>query len=145
MSVLAEAFSVIVSRAAIDRTYPGGVEAFRRDAPAGTFCTDGLLARAGFPTRASADFFAALLRASGLTQLVGGHAADFVLIDEQSGPLAPCLWLEHGRDRRGLRLCWHAVGRRGVLHVPEGWEPEADRLPGSALAQRPGGLPFLTH
>jgi hypothetical protein len=145
MSVLAEAFSVVVSRAAIDRLYGGGLEALRRDAPAGSFCSDGLIARAGFASRAAAEFFAALLRASGLSQFVRGHAADFVLVDGQSGPSSPCLWLEFGHDRHGIPMCWHATARRGPLRVPEGWEPGRRSL---GDARDPGAghsPPFVTH
>ncbi len=145
MSVLAEAFSVVVSRAAIDRLYAGGLEALRRDAPAGSFCADGLIARVGFGSRAAAEFFAALLRASGLSQFVRGHAADFVLVDGQSGPSCPCLWLEFGHDRHGIPMCWHATARRGVLRVPDGWEP-GRRPRVEAREAGPGNVPpFVTH
>ncbi len=145
MSVLAEAFSVVVSRAAIDRLYAGGLEALRRDAPGGTFCFDGLIARAGFNSRAAADFFAALLRASGLTHFVRGHAADFVLVEGLRGPLSPCLWLEFGHDRHGIPMCWHAAARRGVLRVPDGWEPGRRQVADTREPAAGRLSPFVTH
>jgi hypothetical protein len=66
MSVLAEAISVIVCNAALQQGYPGAVAGFAADVPAGSFCTDGLIARAGFLAIEEAEFFLGLLRASGV-------------------------------------------------------------------------------
>lgn len=123
MSVLVEAISVVVLRSAIDAHYPGGVRALERDSPGGTFCTDGYLARAGFLAQKDAEFFASMLEASGLVENVKGTAADFVIVDQNLGPARPCLWLEQGRERDGTPVVWHAVARRGALHVPNGWQP----------------------
>jgi hypothetical protein len=146
VSVLAEAISVVMSCSAVQRHYPGGLAALARDTPAGSFCSDGLLARAGFTSRGAAEFFAALMRASGLTQFVRGHAADYVLVDEQSGPLSACLWLEFGHDRNGVALCWHAAARRGSLRVPEGWQ--AGRrwaAPAHEASMLKQDCPYVTH
>ena len=73
-------------------------------------------------------------------------AADFVLVDEQSGPLSACLWLEFGHDRNGVALCWHAAARRGSLRVPEGWQAGrrwgAPAHEASILKQ---DCPYVTH
>jgi len=134
MSVLAEAISVIVNQAALEDHYPGGARAFALDAPPGTFCSDGLLARAGFLAMDQAEYFAALLGACGLRAAAAGGAADWVVVDRNLGPLQPCLWIEFAHDRRGIPLCWHAAARRGALCAPAGWEPPAAPV-GQALGR----------
>jgi hypothetical protein len=134
MSVLAEAISVIISRAAIDKGYPGGYAGFERDAPAETTCTDGHLARVGFYAMEDAQFFLRMLAASGIVIERDGIAVDAVLIDQNLGPARQCLWIELGRERDGSLVCWHAAARRGVLHVPHEWRP----LRGPRLGDAPG-------
>ena len=123
MSVLAKAISVVVSKAAVDRGYPGGLAALRREAPAETFCTDGILVRAGFDRLSEARGFIGHLSWRGLRPESGGLAADCVVVDEVRGPLSRCLWLEFGRNRFGVPMCWHTAGRRGPLCLPP--EPRA--------------------
>ena len=140
MSVLAEAISVIISRAAIDKSYPGGYAALERDAPTETICTDGYLVRVGFYAMDDAQFFLRMLAASGLVIERHGIAIDAVLIDQNLGPSRTCLWIELGRERDGTLVCWHAAARRGALHVPIDWEPgRGPRLgdsPGRAFAKK---------
>lgn len=137
MTVLAEAISVVISRTASARHYPGGLQELARVCPRETFCADAHLVRAGFYSMEDAQFLAHMLEASGLAGTVGGHAADFVLIDQNLGPLAPCLWIEFKRERDGTPVCWHALGRRDALMVPVGWRRERR----NALADVPGA-PF---
>jgi len=135
MSVLATAISVVVSKAAVDRRYAGGLPALRREAPAETFCTDGILVRAGFDSLLEARSFVSHLRERGLRPEAGGLAADCVVIDETRGPLRRCLWVEFSRDRFGVPLCWHTAGRRGPLCAPCG-RPATLELPPAAFSPR---------
>jgi len=50
MSVLAAAFSVVISVETLNRKYPGGAIQYARDCPNQTFCSDGLLTRVGLMT-----------------------------------------------------------------------------------------------
>ncbi len=140
MSVLADAISVIVSRTAIDKAYPGGWAGFERDAPRDTTCTDGYLARAGFLAAADAEYFLRVLGAAGLAVERGGIAVDAVLVDQNLGAARPCLWLELGRERDGTRAAWHSAARRGTLHVPACWEPARGRRVGEAAGRAFGSL-----
>ena len=139
MSVLVEGINVIISHAAVEHVYPGGLAALERDAPLETFCTDGYLVRVGFYAQADAEYFAGMLVASGLAAPVRGIAIDFVIVDQNLGPQQPCLWLEMGRERDGTRVGWHAAARRGSVHVPALWEPSAGPrlgdVPGRAFAK----------
>jgi len=121
MSVLATAVSVVACKSAVDDCYPGGTARFQREAPADTFCSDGILLRAGFGDLAAAQSFVKHLRAHGLRAEAGGHAADCVIVDERRGPLSACLWIEFARNRFGVPLCWHTAGRRGQPCTPPGW------------------------
>jgi hypothetical protein len=123
MSVLAEAFSVVVPVSVLKRGYPDGLDGFARDCPNGSFCSDGVLARVGFLARKDAEYFLSMLTSAGLTVKSRDVYIDAALIDQNTGPVATCLWLELGRERDGTPVCWHVAARRGVLHVPEGWEP----------------------
>jgi len=136
MSVLAEAISVVILRSVVEKRYPGGVRALAGECGSETFCADAHLLRVGFYSLEAAAFLAALLEASGLERARHGVAADFVLIDQNVGPLTQCLWLEFGRERDGTPVCWHAVGRRGNVQVPAGWRPEQGQRIGES-ANRP--------
>ncbi len=126
MSVLIEAISLVVTNAALERRYPGGVAGFRRDCPNHTFCTDGHLTRVGFMSLGDTRFFLGLACAAGLAPAEDGAASDIVVVDQNTGPMHPCLWLEFGHTADGVAICWHAARRPGKLHVPFGWD--ADRL-----------------
>jgi hypothetical protein len=125
MSVLAEAFSVVVPVSVLARSYPGGLCRYEREAPNHSYCSDGVLTRVGFLARKDAEYFAALLETAGLTAYDRGVFVDVALVDQNIGPLAPCLWLEFARERNGTPVCWHAASRRGSVHVPPDWERAA--------------------
>lgn len=146
MSVLAEGISVIACKAAIDRSYAGGMAGFKRDAPHGTFCSDGLLARAGFASTEEARFFLALLGAGGLCTTVKSVAADCVIVDAKAGPLQPCRWVEFAIDRSAIPLCWHTAGRRGRLCAPAGWAAQPRPVSSTSVSSKTrwlrGAAPF---
>ncbi|MFN0300270.1 MAG: hypothetical protein ACKVQU_07935 [Burkholderiales bacterium] len=125
MSVLAEAFSVVVPVSVLARSYPGGISRYERESPNRSFCSDGVLTRIAFLARKDAEYFVGLLQSEGLTSYERGVFVDVALLDQNIGSLAPCLWLEFARERRGTPVCWHAASRRGALHVPQGWEHAA--------------------
>ncbi len=122
MSVLAEAFSVVVPVSVLVRSYPGGIRRYEHETRNRGFCVDGVLTRVGFLARKDAEYFVAMLDTSGLIAYERGVFVDVAMLDQNIGPLAPCLWLEFSRERGGTPVCWHAASRRGALHVPAGWE-----------------------
>ena len=124
MSVLVEALSVIVRVDTVSRRYPDGLHGYARDCPNGSFCTDGRLARVGFLSPHDVDFHLGLLEALGFVHLRGGTAIDAVVVEQQEGPLSPCLWLAFGHDREGIAMSWQVDGPPGPMAVPRGWEPD---------------------
>ncbi len=125
MSVLAEAFSVVVPASVLARSYPGGIARYERESPDRSFCSDGVLTRIAFLARKDAEYFVGLLQSEGLTSYERGVFVDVALLDQNIGSLAPCLWLAFARERGGTPVCWHVAARRGALHVPPGWERAA--------------------
>jgi len=124
MSVLAEALSVLVRNAMLDEHYPGGVEGFARDCPNASFCSDGRISRVGFLSPRDTRFFLGVLEACGLHWSEGARLPEVAIVDQNLGLLHPCLWVEFGRVRDGIPICWHAAHRPGRLVVPLGWRPE---------------------
>jgi hypothetical protein len=164
MSVLAEALSVVVPAATLEARYPGGVAGFHHDCHGAGACCDGRLARVGLLSPHDVDFVINLLEAHGLVHLRGGVAQHVVVVDQYEGPVSPCVWIEYGHDAEGIAQCWAADAPRGLLAVPEHWDPQAHEsiIPatrnrfGRALrarqpALRPGygggarALPAITH
>ena len=54
MAVLVEGFSVIVRKEALERNFPGGLDAYQRQLPNRTYCADDQLCRVGFMAQADA-------------------------------------------------------------------------------------------
>jgi hypothetical protein len=96
MAVLIEAISVVVKRASIEAKYPGGFEAFVRNAPNRTLCADTAVVRLGFMTPADVEAFVKSLQQHGLTYIAGGKAQDLIVVDQQRGFLVPCDWADFG-------------------------------------------------
>src|SRR5512134_2405265 len=139
MSVLLEAINIVVTNPALERHYPGGVMGFARDCPNASFCSDGRISRVGFLGQRETAFFLGVLAACGLACPAGpGVAAgDAVVVDQNTGPVQPCLWLECGQSEEGVAICWHAGHRPGRLYVPFNWE--SDR---AAAFRATPGIPF---
>ncbi|HZP87800.1 MAG TPA: hypothetical protein VFB54_13375 [Burkholderiales bacterium] len=123
MSILVEAISVVVENVVLRRRYAGGVDGFARDCSNRSFCTDGRISRASFLSWRDTHVFLNVLRAGGLTWEQAAPARDVAVVDQNVGPLQPCLWLEFRQDvDRDISLCWHAAARQGRLHVPMEWD-----------------------
>jgi hypothetical protein len=137
MSVLIEAISIVVPNDVLQGHYPQGVEGFARDCPNATFCTDGRISRVAFMSARDTGFFLQLLRACGLDYRPEGAAGGVIVVDQNTGPAQPCVWLEFGHNEAGIALAWHAGHRPGKPVVPYGWDHE--RI--DALQYAPG-TPF---
>jgi hypothetical protein len=130
MAVLIEAISVVVKRASIEARYPGGWEAFVKNAPNRTLCADTALVRLGFMTPADVEAFVKSLVAHGLRYLVSGKARDLVVVDQQRGFLANCDWTEFGHvkldgnEKRSVAACRSKSAWEDPLVMPAGWTHE---------------------
>ena len=69
-----------------------------------------------------------MLEPLGLRYLLGGKAQDVVAVDQQTGPMAPCDWVEFGRvslesdANRRVAACRLVGSAIGTLATPDGWE-----------------------
>jgi len=130
MAVLVEAISVVVKRASIEARYPGGLDAFVKNAPNRTLCADTALVRLGFMTPADVEAFVKSLEARGLRYLVKGKARDLVVVDQQRGFLAYCDWTEFGHvkldgdEKRSVAACRSKAAWEDPLVMPAGWVHE---------------------
>ena len=133
MSVLIEAFTLIVQRSSLDLAYPGGAEAFLRDtnglADKPRFACDGdpLLVNIAFEQREHASAAAALLEKPGAIASEWRQAFDFVLVHHEDGPVVPCRWLNWERFGPGVTIGWLAGRDPGAVAAPAEWQAARSR------------------
>jgi len=129
MSVLVEGISVIVRRETIDAHYPGGWDAYVKDVPNETLCSDERLARVGFMTSYDVDRFVSRLERLGFEFIRDARAVDVCIVDQHQGPTARCDWLEYfylemfGSMNR-VAVCRAVKDSRDEFAVPDGWDFE---------------------
>lgn len=155
MAVLVEAISVIIRVDAIDARLVGGWEALEAAIPNATACGDGELVRVGFMGPADVEAFVRGLEVKGLRYLADGAAQDMVVVDQQSGPLARCNWIEAGRvslDAAGkerVTIAWLIGSQVEGFATPPGWHYATSLSHSFGFSkgvERPGpGLRFLRH
>jgi len=144
---------LVIRIEAIESSYAGGLDAFDANLQNATACSDGELVRVGFMAPADVEAFARDLEAKGLTYLRNGAAQDLVVIDQQSGPLVPCDWIEAGRvsldaaGERRITIAWLIGGDAADgFATPPGWDyaTSLSRSYSFVRGQMPGpGLRFL--
>lgn len=155
MAVLVEAISVVIRVDAIEARLVGGWEALEAAIPNATACGDGELVRVGFMAPADAEAFVRALEARGLRYLADGAAQDMVVVDQQSGPLVRCDWIEAGRvsldpaGRERVTIARLVGGQVEGFATPSGWDyaTSLSRSFGfSKGVEKPSpGLRFLRH
>ena len=121
MSVLVECISVIVRRETLERLYPGGAAAYERDCPNATFCADDQLTRVGFMTPADVRAFVGRLEALGFVLVGPDGFADVAIVDQRTGPTAPCDWLRFGKHIAGYTMVWAPGTPPSPMNAPAGW------------------------
>ncbi|MSR07358.1 MAG: hypothetical protein EXR93_09885 [Gemmatimonadetes bacterium] len=124
MAVLIEGISVVVRRVRIDECYPDGWHSFVRDVPNATLCADPHIARVGFMTPDDARRFVDLLGIRGLRFAEDQEATDLAVVDQLSGVIGICSWLEFGhvtlRTNR-VSACRLKGDDELTLATPQGW------------------------
>jgi hypothetical protein len=128
MAVLIEAISVVIRA---DRLLARMAwDDFAAMVPNGTLCADDELIRVGFMHPEDVRDFVERLEERGLRYLESGASVDLVVVDQQTGPMARCGWIEFGSISLGsqeshLVSAARMVGSscRQVL-TPDGWRYE---------------------
>ena len=168
MTVLCEAYSVIIRMQSVDQHFPGGRDTFTRRFTSNTYCSDGDLARVGFMTPDDVEEFVNTLEAYGLqfgphegrgtwgTQ--GRRDSDIVVVSQLHGPTTPCPWIHCSQMRIsatgsvvGARLVTDGVPEtdpeEGVdLQTPAGWTYEKSisaSMQFVSFEDMPGRMKFL--
>jgi len=130
MAVLVEAISVIIRLEAIQQKYPGGWQAFARDVPNMTLCTDDVLARVGFMSPLDVKEYVEGLERLGFVYERDGKAVDLVVADQFDGFMVDCQWarfcrIHFGGDRNKRVAGCKSLDEKGLtLRVPHGWDYE---------------------
>lgn len=132
MSVLIEAFSLVVPRRLLYLGFVGGIEAFeielsRPSAENRSVCADAHLISVSFFTPEAAGRMASTLTSAGLVESKKGAYLDFAILDQHSGPLLECHWLDWTLEPEGHTCAWLADAGKGELAAPLGWNPTRSR------------------
>jgi hypothetical protein len=127
MAVLCQAITVVVDAEVMETKYPRGMDGFLSDS-GGIRYSDGLLAAASFMSPPDVKRFV-----GGLTDLLGFKfvddnrvAAEIVVVDQETGPTAPCDWVTTGLID-DVRWAWKAGHDPGRRIAYEGWTIDAYR------------------
>ena len=133
---------MVARNATVETKFPGGLAAYERECPNGTFCSDGKICRVAFMVEADAREFAAWLERSGLSGPAAGEASDIALVDGHVNCLEPCDWLEvdlrtfadaYGRQQ-GVTLAWLRGDNAATFTAPAWWKPgEVEPIPRADL------------
>lgn len=111
MAVLAEAYSVVVRKDALERYLEGGMKQFEELVPNDTLCHDDELARVGFLSPDDADLFISRLKEHGLHLANTDAPGSVALVDQEDGIVTPCDWLQFlhikvdGTEKGKLPIC----------------------------------------
>jgi len=138
MAVLVEAISVVLRRASIARSYPGGWDGFVEAVPNATLCYDDDIARVGFMSPPDVERYVTDLQRCGLQFLHQGKYVDVAIVDQSRGLVSECEWLEFGRFPIGgdqISACWafdgprmgagiHMQGTSMEISTPPDWKFE---------------------
>lgn len=127
MAVVVEALTLVVRRAALDASYPGGADAYLEDLTgrgrsARWACADEHLAAASYYTPDIAHKIRSLME-YGFVYEDNGTCVDLTVIDELTGPVVPCDWISWKRDPGVSSVAWLASENPGELATPDGWTP----------------------
>ena len=130
MAVLIEGISVIIRVDSLLAAFDNGWNSFRNEVPNRTMCADDELVRVGFMIPDDAERYVKDLEARSLRYLVDGISQDIVVVDQLSGPVVRCDWIEFGHVNIGgnptkrVAACRLHGSSQYQIVTPEGWRFE---------------------
>jgi hypothetical protein len=128
MSIVIEAWTLVVRIDAVQSRYPGGVEAFLRSVPNRSFHRDTHLAGVSFFTFEEVQGFGLDIQAkSGLGAFIHGAWQHMVPTDQVDGVPSTCDWLEVEKHPEGFTHCWLKGTEAGEVAARDGWTLEDSR------------------
>lgn len=128
MAIVVTAYTVVVPVRTLEALWPGGEAAYRDAAPNGTYRSDGQLTGISLLSPQEVrGWCEETLLSCGIRYLRDGHAVDVAVVDQTTGPLVPCSWLEFER-----KPAWSEASLVGTpataLAPPRGWAPDEEPL-----------------
>lgn len=128
MSVLVEAYTVIIQRSRLLRIHSSAVEQFFRNAPNRTARADQSLVGISFMHPEDVRIYIRTLeQEAGLRHIEDGRCIDIAVLDQARGLLAPCHWLDVDADDRGVAFCWLKNTTPGELATYNSWRWDGDQ------------------
>jgi hypothetical protein len=129
MSLLVEAFCVIIRKPALEFHYPRGVDGFlsrssMRSAEHRYICADDNLVCLSYFGPDAAERAIVPLVNAGLTDVQGDEFIDIAIVDQRYGPTLQCDWLTWERHPSGYTSTWLTGELPGELIAPAGWTVE---------------------
>ncbi len=124
MAVLIEAINLVIRADALERRYPGGIEALLENPPNPSICADRHLCRIGFIDAEELERFVDRLERCGLAVLVENRFVDAAVVDQVQGLAGDCDWLDFAGAAGRPVYCWLRGADPGAVMVPEDWEYE---------------------
>jgi tetratricopeptide (TPR) repeat protein len=121
MSVVVEAFTLVLQHETVARAYPGGIHGFRLDFH-DSFAADENLVRMGSMDPRDVRVTVDRLQELGVRYATQSEYLEMAVALQEIGPTAACRWLTFTR-RDGTSLCWLEGEAEGELAAPPGWTP----------------------
>ena len=122
MGVLAEAISVVIRKGTLEERLPGGLEEYERRCPNDTLCYDESICRVGFMALADAQEYVDNLISLGFVGPNEQESTEIAIIDQESGLLFPCDWLQLGRQG-DVTIAWLKGTELTHFAAPPSWKP----------------------
>lgn len=121
MPIVIDGYDLLVRNRTLETRYPTGVAGFAADAGKSRFCTDRVLSKAAFDTRAEAIAFAQFLRRRGLISHLGDLAEDYTILTKNLHFLGRCTWVMPGMYNR-IPIAWSPTNRPSMIAVSPSWQ-----------------------
>lgn len=123
MSVVCEAYNLIVKKETLRAKYPLGVDGYENDCPNQTYCHDEHLTRIVFMDFRDVRIFLSGLEAKGFVLFNERDTSeDVAVVSSAAGVLAECDWLEF-EFRDDIARAWLSGFPEGELCTPPNWTP----------------------
>ena len=131
MALAIDGVCVVIRNATVEAKFPGGLVAYERECPNGTYCSDGQICRVAFMVEADAKAFAERLVTYGFRSPWSGEMPEIALIAQHFNRLERCDWLDvdlraiadqDGRQS-GVTIAWLRGDAPTTFTAPAGWKP----------------------
>jgi len=124
MSVLVEAFTVVVPRGVIEESFEAGLDGYASLVPNGTLRSDAHLTAVSFMTLADVDWYLEELNRQGVVVVTDGRSDEVAIVDQLSGAMESREWLSFEAGNNAPAECWWTEAEKGAMQTYEGWTLE---------------------